>query len=134
MTDLPSDPWEETPTFEAPWQARAFALAIALTDEDDLPWLEFQTRLVEEVDASPPDEGDDPESVYYRQWLAALERLLVERDLLDSGELRERVADFESGDRDAREFGEGDPHDHAERLPEGHADGSDHHHGHGHEH
>lgn len=137
------------PTFDAPWQARAFSLAVALTDEadendeDDLSWTEFQSRLVAEVDAGSdddrtgvPGDGSDAEAVYYRQWLAALERLLVERGVIDSGDLRDRVESFESGARDAHEFVDGDPHEHADALPEGHADGADHDHGHddGHNH
>jgi nitrile hydratase accessory protein len=133
MSSLPPDPRADAPTFDAPWQARAFALAVALTDEDDLPWDEFQRRLVEEVDADR-ETGEDADDVYYRQWLAALERLMVERDLLDPGELTDRIGEFEGGDRSAHEFVDGDPHAHACNLPEGHAEGSDHGHGHGHGH
>ncbi|MFB6124287.1 MAG: nitrile hydratase accessory protein [Haloferacaceae archaeon] len=134
MSDaLPPDPREDAPTFDAPWQARAFALAVAFTDEDDLPWDEFQTRLVDEVDADR-ESGADADDVYYRQWLAALERLLVDRDLLDPGELTARVGEFEAGDRSAHEFVDGDPHGHADGLPEGHAAGSAHDHAHDHSH
>jgi nitrile hydratase accessory protein len=125
MTDSTPAPGADAPTFDAPWQARAFAIAVAITDEsaaDGLRWAEFQDRLVDEIDA------DDGEAAYYRQWLAALERLLIERDLLDPGDLVERVAAFEAGDRDAHEFVEGDPHAHAESLPDGHAEGSRHEH------
>ena len=149
MTDLPSDRADDAPsdigddaatpddppTFEAPWQARAFALAVALTDEyeaDALSWDEFQSRLVEEVDADR-EEGD-PETIYYRQWLAALERLLVDQNVLEPGELLARIDAFEVGDRDAHEFVEGDPHAHADRLPEGRAEGSHHHHENHHDH
>ena len=130
MTDAPPGPGDDAPTFEAPWQARAFALAVALTDEGEtetLTWEEFQSRLVAEVDADRED--GDPETVYYRQWLAALERLLVERDVLDPGELAARIDAFDAGDRNAHEFVEGDPHAHADHLPEGHAEGSHHDHG-----
>jgi nitrile hydratase accessory protein len=125
---------DDAPTFEAPWQARAFALAVAVTDErgeDPLTWEQFQSRLVEEVEAGAGADAGDPEATYYRQWLAALERLLVERGALDAGDLLARVEAFEAGDRDAHEFVEGDPHGHSDRLPEGHADGS-HHHDHDH--
>ena len=130
MTDSTPDPGDDAPTFDAPWQARAFALAVALTDEhaeETLTWNEFQTRLVEKMNADREDE--DPEAVYYRQWLTALERSLIEREILDSGELAARVGEFDEGDRDGHEFVEGDPHAHVDRLPEGHAEGS--HHGHG---
>lgn len=134
MTERPA-PGEDAPTFDAPWQARAFALAVALTDEHDdatLTWQEFQSRLVAEVEADR--EAGDPDEVYYRQWLAALERALVERGILDPGDLAARVEAFEAGDRDAHEFVAGDPHAHADRLPDGHAEGSHHDHGDGHGH
>lgn len=121
MTDRAPAPGDDAPTFDAPWQARAFALAVALTDGEDLDWREFQVRLVEEVEAGRDE--TDAEAAYYRQWLSALERLLVERDALDPGEFADRVAAFEAGDRDAHEFVEGDPHAHA------HDEGDhDHHH------
>ncbi len=124
-------------TFDEPWQARAFALAVALTDERDLDWERFQSRLVDEVDGATAEGATDAEGTYYRQWLAALERLLVEEELVEPGALRDRVAAFADGDRTAHEFVEGDPHGHADRLPEGHAEGSGHDHdgeGHSHDH
>jgi nitrile hydratase accessory protein len=130
MTDSTPDPGEDAPTFDAPWQARAFALAVTLTEEhagDTLTWQEFQTGLVREVNADREDA--EPETVYYRQWLTALERLLVQRGVLDPGDLAARVEEFEDGDRDGHEFVEGDPHAHADRLPDGHAEGSHHDHG-----
>jgi nitrile hydratase accessory protein len=130
MSDSTPEPGDDAPTFDAPWQARAFALAVTLTDEhagDTLTWREFQSRLVREVDSDRED--DDPETVYYRQWLTALEQLLVDREILDPGDLGARVEAFEEGNRDGHEFVEGDPHAHADRLPDGHADGSHHDHG-----
>ncbi|WP_115863754.1 nitrile hydratase accessory protein [Halorussus litoreus] len=139
--DSTPEPGDDAPTFDAPWQARAFALAVTLTDERDdeaVSWDEFQRRLVAEVDADTAGTGaesndrgsDDPEAVYYDQWLGALEGLLVDRGLLDPGDLAARVEAFEAGERDGHEFVEGNPHAHADRLPEGHADGSHHDHGH----
>jgi nitrile hydratase accessory protein len=136
MTDdspIRPDP-ADGPTFDAPWQARAFALAVALTDERDLDWERFQSRLVAEIDDPPAGDADDPDEDYYRRWLAALERLLVEEDLLPPGDLRERVAAFADGDRTAHEFVDGDPRGHVDRLPADHAEGSAHDHGHGDDH
>lgn len=152
----PSPPATESdePTFAAPWQARAFALAVALTDEDseDRAWDAFQRELVAEIEADAPNDagavaggdgsdgaaepaGDqalrEAEDAYYRQWLRALERFLYDRGVVDAAALVARAQEFESGDRDAHEFVDGDPHAHADELPEGHADGS---HNHGHEH
>ncbi|MFB6193519.1 MAG: nitrile hydratase accessory protein [Halobaculum sp.] len=142
MTDAPSvsDDGPNRPTFAAPWQARAFALAVAVTDEEtDRPWDAFQRELVAEIDRADasvediaadgtvPSPGADDD--YYRQWLAALERFLTGNDLIDPDTLADRAAAFADGDRDAHEFVHGDPRAHTDHLLDGHAEG-----GHGHDH
>lgn len=107
----------DEPAFEAPWQARAFAIAVSLTDrgsDDGYPWEDFQRRLVEEIDIDG-DAVEGTEEVYYEQWLRGLERMLVEKDLVSPDELAGRTSEFETGERDAAEFviGEhGHTHDH----------------------
>jgi nitrile hydratase accessory protein len=54
--------------FSAPWEGRAFAMAVGLVDALGLDWEEFRSRLIEEIGAAP-------ERPYYESWLAALERL-----------------------------------------------------------
>jgi nitrile hydratase alpha subunit/nitrile hydratase accessory protein len=118
-TDRLADLELDRPAFEAPWQARAFGVAVALTDET-FPWRAFQRRLVEETDDGSG--SGDPESRYYEQWLRSLERFVVEEVLLSAKPVANRTAEFEAGDRDAHEFVDGDPH--------GHVDGHDHDHQH----
>jgi nitrile hydratase alpha subunit/nitrile hydratase accessory protein len=129
---------DDQPTFEAPWQARAFAVAVALTDEQ-YPWETFQRRLVEEVERdgvrdAAGEKDTDPERAYYEQWLRALERFVVEEGLLTSEEFDRRAAEFDAGDRDAHEFVEGDPHGHVDGHEHAHKHGHDHHHGDQHDH
>jgi nitrile hydratase accessory protein len=112
----PVDPAElagrgDGPTFEEPWQARAFGVAVALYDDGaGFEWSAFQERLIEEVRRDDPEvtDPDALEGVYYEQWLAALERLLVEDGVLDHGELADRAASFAVGERTAEEFVEGE--------------------------
>ena len=66
--------------FEAPWQGRAFGMALAVVERLGVPWAEFQRRLIAEIAAHP----DAP---YYDSWLAALERLVLEHGLATSEEL-----------------------------------------------
>ena len=66
--------------FEAPWQARAVALALAVVREAGLPWDAFRLRLIDAIAA-------DPERPYYESWAAALERLVVDHDLTDPAAL-----------------------------------------------
>ena len=89
--------------FETPWQARAFSLVLTMYRQGEFEWNEFQSRLIEEVQDREHD-GETPESVYYRQWMAALQTLLVEHGVCDPEEIERRAAEFRSGDRDASEF------------------------------
>ena len=126
---------DDEPAFEEPWQARAFAVAVQLTErgEGDLPWEAFQERLVEEIEADGED-VEATEDVYYEQWLRALERTLVEEGLVTEEELAQRAGEFEAGDRDASEFVIGE-HGHSHEHGHGHGHGHDHHgHGHSHDH
>jgi nitrile hydratase accessory protein len=102
----------DAPVFHAPWQARAFAVAVALSEEGTYEWATFQERLAAEI-----DRGDDPpvpageesaEAAYYRRCLAALERLLLADGVLEEAELLERAGAFADGDRDASEWVEGE--------------------------
>jgi nitrile hydratase accessory protein len=74
--------------FEAPWESRAFGLAVALHESGVYEWSDFSTELAAEIAAANADDG----SHYYERWLAALERLLLERGVVASQELAERAA------------------------------------------
>jgi nitrile hydratase accessory protein len=60
--------------FDAPWQARALAIAVAVVDQLGLPWDTFRTCLMAEIAA-------DPDRPYYDSWALALESMVVELDL-----------------------------------------------------
>ena len=79
--------------FEAPWQSRAFGMVVALNTQGAYDWEEFRRRLVEEI-------ARDPGSDYYKSWLGAFERLMLERRLLTQAELAYRTAEFLSQKRD----------------------------------
>jgi nitrile hydratase accessory protein len=60
--------------FEAPWEARALAVAVALTEKLGLPWDDFRHRLMAAI-------ADDPGRPYYESWGAALESLVLSLEL-----------------------------------------------------
>ena len=66
--------------FDAPWQARALAIAVALTEQLALPWDAFRLRLMEEI-------AKDPQRPYYESWGAALESMVVDLDLTTTAAL-----------------------------------------------
>jgi len=83
--------------FTAPWQGRAFGIAVALRQGGRFAWRDFQERLEREIGAAAPE---DDASRYYEHWLAALERLAIDRGLVDGDELRRRADEYRSGLRD----------------------------------
>jgi nitrile hydratase accessory protein len=82
---LPRD--RDGPVFRAPWEAQAFAMALALHKAGLFTWPEWAATLGAEIKraqaAGDPDRGD----TYYRHWLAALERLVAEKGVADAGTL-----------------------------------------------
>jgi nitrile hydratase accessory protein len=90
---LPSIPRDaEGPVFREPWEAQAFAVAVALHERGVFTWPEWAAALADEIrraqEAGDPDTGE----TYYRHWLAALERLVAEKHVTDLDTL-ERYAD-----------------------------------------
>jgi nitrile hydratase accessory protein len=83
--------------FEAPWEGRAFGMAVALSDRRLYAWDDFRARLVEEIAAADACGAD---STYSERWLAAFESLLTARGLLTTAELDARAQEYLSGERD----------------------------------
>jgi nitrile hydratase accessory protein len=74
--------------FEAPWEARAFGLAVALSEEGLYSWQDFSQELATQIAAA---ERDGIESSYYERWLASLEKLVIASGLTTSEELDTRA-------------------------------------------
>ena len=79
--------------FDAPWEGRAFGMAVALRDGGFYQWPAFRDRLIAEVART---QGGRVSSTYYEQWLAALECLAVERGLITSEELNQQTDEYVS--------------------------------------
>jgi len=83
--------------FEAPWEGRAFGVAVALNEQGVYPWRSFRDALVDHIAA---DEADARDTSYYERWLASLETLLLNQGLVTQQELDARTAEYASGERD----------------------------------
>jgi nitrile hydratase accessory protein len=76
------------PVFNAPWEAQAFAMTVALHERGAFSWKEWADTLAEVI-AEVKQRGDpDTGEHYYEHWLTALERIttrkgLVTEDLLE---------------------------------------------------
>ena len=77
----------DEPIFNEAWEAQAFALVVALHEAKLFNWDEWTAALSREI--SHPGGANDS---YYRGWLAALERLVVEKGATSSPMLEARRA------------------------------------------
>src|SRR6267154_5729269 len=78
------------PVFAEPWQAQAFALAVKLSEQGHFTWKEWAAELAGELKAAANRGKPDDGSHYYEHWLAALERLVVDKGLTDRQAMHER--------------------------------------------
>jgi nitrile hydratase accessory protein len=85
---LPAD--AEGPVFAEPWQAQAFALAVQLHAAGAFSWSDWAAALAAELKAADDRGEPDDGGRYYEHWLAALERLAVDRRLTDPASLSDR--------------------------------------------
>ena len=93
--------------FEAPWEGRAFGVAVRLSEDNRYEWREFVDRLVDEIAVA---ERDGVESTYYERWLASLEQLLIAKGFVTAEELGARTEEYRRGERDD----DHDDHDHGD--------------------
>ena len=84
--------------FQAPWEARAFGLAVALNEKDLYEWREFSSQLASEI-ATMQDKTTTHRD-YYARWVASLEELLIDRGLISREQLDARTAEYASGIHD----------------------------------
>jgi nitrile hydratase accessory protein len=77
---VPSIPHDvDGPVFREPWEAQAFAMALALHARGLFSWTEWAAALADQIKraqaAGDPDSGE----TYYRHWLATLEKLVADK-------------------------------------------------------
>lgn len=80
------------PTFAEPWQAKAFATTVALSQTGLFTWPEWAKALGVEIARHPQRAGEDGGGAYFRQWLAALEGLLIARGIASAGDVSATAA------------------------------------------
>jgi nitrile hydratase accessory protein len=81
--------------FNAPWESRAFGVAIALHDAGAIDYEVFRARLIAEIAEKAQEQGTGEDGgAYYERWLDALQQVLIEQELVSEAELGERTADI----------------------------------------
>jgi nitrile hydratase accessory protein len=107
--------------FGAPWESRAFGLALALNAGGKLEWEDFRKQLIQTISDWEREHDPGEEWSYYRCWLTALERVLDQEGLVPAGDHVEKTVAFANR-----------PHGHDHRHDD--HDHDHHHHDHDHVH
>jgi nitrile hydratase accessory protein len=82
---IPSD--ADGPVFREPWEAQAFAMALALHARGLFTWPEWAASLAEEIKRAQASGDPDTGETYYRHWLANLEKLISAKGVATSDTL-----------------------------------------------
>jgi nitrile hydratase accessory protein len=90
LPGLPRD--ADGPVFAEPWEAQAFALVVALHERGVFTWPEWAEALAREIERAQQAGDPDTGATYYRHWLAALERLVADKQLTDPDTLTRYAA------------------------------------------
>ena len=85
---VPGIPRDEAgPVFREPWEAQAFAMAVALQARGLFTWSEWAQALGEEIKRAQAAGDPDTGETYYHHWLNTLERLVAAKGVSNAGEL-----------------------------------------------
>jgi len=94
---LPGIPRDENgPVFRAPWEAHAFAMALALYQKGLFAWSERSAMLGEEIKKAQAAGDPDTGETYYHHWLAALERMIAEKGVTSAQSLVQHYGAWEN--------------------------------------
>lgn len=97
---LPALPRDDAgPVFRAPWEAQAFAMMLSLHQRSIFTWPEWAAALAAELAAAAARGEPDDGSHYYEHWLAALEKLVIAKNVASAQDLEQRVQDWDAAAR-----------------------------------
>jgi nitrile hydratase accessory protein len=82
---IPRD--DEGPVFREPWEARAFAMALALHARGLFTWPEWAEALAQQIKFAQAAGDADTGETYYSHWLATLEKLVAAKNIAPASEL-----------------------------------------------
>jgi nitrile hydratase accessory protein len=85
VSSIPRD--ADGPVFREPWEAQAFALAVALHQRGLFTWKEWADALATEIKRAQASGDPDTGETYYLHWLAALEKLVAEKGVASTDTL-----------------------------------------------
>jgi len=82
LEKIPSIPrHNDGPVFTAPWEAEAFAMTLMLYQRGAFTWPEWAAQLSESIKSAQREGDPDLGDTYYHHWLAALEAMIVRKNI-----------------------------------------------------
>lgn len=82
---LPLQPTDdESPVFNEPWEAQAFALAVQLSQSGLFTWVEWTETFAAEIKLAQENGDPDLGDTYYEHWTRALEKLVASKGAVAS--------------------------------------------------
>ncbi len=79
MPEMPGMPLDaDSPVFNEPWEARAFAMVLALHQRGLFTWPQWAAALSHQITEAQAAGDADLGDTYYRHWLLALESLVTD--------------------------------------------------------
>lgn len=93
--------------FSAPWESKAFGLAVTLHAGGCFEWEDFRQELIAVIARWKADHPTGEDWSYYGCWLEALERVLASEGLVEPGDVERRT-----GELAARPSGPDHGHEH----------------------
>ena len=103
---------KQNATFNSPWEAQVFALAVRLQETGILTKDSWTRALAAEIQQASQRNDPDLGDTYYHHWTRALEQVLINSSLVDDHEIEGRIEAW-------REAYANTPHGHAVLLPLG---------------
>ena len=93
LPSMPRD--EEGPVFREPWEAQAFSMTLMLYEQGHFTWREWTECLGAEITAA--EERGDPDlgDTYYLHWLAAIEKMVAEKGIVEADTLLRRKDEWD---------------------------------------
>lgn len=100
MTDesieMPGRPLKDLdgPIFDKPWQAQAFSLIVNLNKARLFEWKDWVEAFSTEIKADPALSDESVNDAYYRQWVAAMEKMVASLGLVADGDISLRAQEW----------------------------------------
>jgi len=90
LSGLPTE--ENEPVFQAPWEAKAFAIVTQLAAAQQYSWAEWNEKFVGEISTVEAESTDT--RTYYERWVDACEKLLIAKGILDPQSIGQKMEEL----------------------------------------